>query len=225
MMTMHKTLICAILMSLLITVPAWALKGDLGYTGTSRTDTYVLSVNHQIGPWSFYADYRYGETDDVTTTDQGYLNVIYDHKFSDRWSVAGGNKTGFNSVRGIDVENFLGAGPKYYIVRNDTTKLSFSVWYLSQYTEYSDKDSEAVHRMSYRPKFSYRKGAHEVKAVFYYQPSLDEPDDYFTIAEASYSVKISDTQSVGFRFKDEYRSTVEGVKHETLKYIGWSFKL
>lgn len=220
-----RTIIYAILLSLMIATPAWALKGDLGYTGTAHTDTYVLTLDHQAGPWYFDADYRYGETDDVTTTDRGYLNVIYDHKLSDRWSIAGGNKAGFNNVRGISGENFLGAGPKYYIVKNDTTKLSFSVWYLNQYTDYSDKDSESVHRMSHRLKGSYRKGVHEVKAVFYYQPSLNEPDDYFTIAEASYSVKISDTQSVGLRYKDEYRSTAAGEKHEWIRYFNWSFEL
>lgn len=218
-----KTAIYAILLSLIFTTPAWAWKGDLGYTGTSSTDTYILTIKHQTGPWSLDADYRYGETDDVTTTDQGYLNVIYDHKLSDRWSVAGGNKAGFNNIRGIDVENFLGAGPKFYILKDDTTKLSVSVWYLGQYTEYSDRDSESVHRMSYRPKFSHRNGVHEVRAVFYYQPSLNNPDDYITVLEASYNKKMSDTQAVGFRYKDEYRSMADGKKHETLKYINWSF--
>ena len=127
-------------------------------------------------------------------------------------------------MRNINVENFLGFGPKYYFHKTDNTKFSMSVWYLNQYTDYSDKAAESTHRMSYRPKYSYRNGVHEVKAVFYYQPSLNEPDNYRTIAEASYSVDISDTQAVGFRYRDEYRSMAEGVKHETLRYIGWSFE-
>lgn len=217
-----KTIIYAILFLLAIATPAWALEGGLGYTGMDRTDTVVLNLNHEAGAWNFNAEGRYGETDDVIITNQGYFNAIYEHELSARCSISGGNKTGFNTIRNINVENFLGAGPKCYLYQNDTTKLTFSVWYLNQYADYSDKDSELFHRMSYRPKLSYRKGTHKVNLIFYYQPSLNGYD-YFTIAEASWSVKISDTQAVGFRFYDEYRSEAD-KKHETLRYFNWSYR-
>lgn len=218
-----KTVIYATLLSLMIITPAWALEGELGYAGMNRTETVILKFSHKVGSWNFNAEGRYGETDDVPTTNQGYFNAIYEYELSARCSIAGGNKAGFNAMRNINLENFFGGGPKCYLYKTDKTKLSMSIWYLSQYTEYSDKDNEAVHRMSYRPKFSWRKGVHEVKAVFYYQPASN-PNNYITVFEASYNKKISDTQSVGLRFEDEYRSTAEGEKHEWIRYIVWSFK-
>ena len=190
--------------------------------GASHTVTYIAGLEHKLGPVSLNASYIHGKTDDLTTTDQGYLNVIYDHKFSGRWSVAGGNKSGFNTVRGIDFENFLGAGPKYYIIKD---VLSMSVWYLHQYTEYADGPSENTRRMSFRPKLSVKDGDREVRAVFFYQPSLDDPDDYITSAEASYRMALSDTRVLKIAYVDEYRSAAKGVRRETLEYIGlvWGF--
>ncbi|KKK59647.1 hypothetical protein LCGC14_3032310 [marine sediment metagenome] len=180
--------------------------------GASHTVTYIAGLEHKLGPVSLNASYRYGKTDDLTTTDQGYLNVIYDHKFSD----------GFNNVRGIRLENFLGAGPKYYIIKD---VLSMSVWYLHQYTEYADGPSENTRRMSFRPKLSVKDGDREVRAVFFYQPSLDVPDDYITSAEASYRMALSDTRVLKIAYVDEYRSAAKGVRRETLEYIGlvWGF--
>ena len=226
MRTMNRTIIYAMLLSLLIATPALAWKGDLGYTGTtgaSNTETVILNVSHKVGSWGFNAEGRYGETDGVTSINQGYFSAIYEYELSARYSIAGGNNIGFNAMRNRNVENFFGFGPKCYFYKTDNTKLSMSVWYLNQYTDYSDKAAESTHRMSYRPKFSYRNGSHEIKMVFFYQPSLNEPDNYRTVAEASYSVDISDTQAVGFRYSDEYRSMAEGVKHETLRYVVWSF--
>ncbi len=155
----------------------------------------------------------------MTTTDQGYLNLSLDHDLSDRWSVWVFNRSGFNNVRGIDVENFLGAGPKLYIVKNDTTRLSLSIGYLNQYTDYSDGAGESTHRMSYRPKLSYINDGVEFRAVFFYQPSLGDPDDYITQAEASYKVAINDALALKAVVADEYRSVAQGARHETLEYI------
>lgn len=199
--------------------PAYAGELEFGRIvnrAASHTVTYIAGLEHKLGPVSLDAKYLYGETDDLTTTDQGYLNLIYDHKFSDRWSVAGGNKAGFNNVRGIDWENFLGAGPKYYIVEN---VLSFSVWYLHQYTDYAAGASGTTRRMSYRPKLSVIDGDTEARAVFFYQPSLSDPDDYITHAEVSYRVAISDSLAFKIAYVDEYRSVAEDVRHETLEHI------
>ena len=206
--------------------PAYAGELEFGRTVTraaSHTVTYVAGLEHTLGPVSLDVSYLYGETDGLTTTDQGYLNLIYDHKFSARWSVAGGNKAGFNNVRGIDWENFLGAGPKYYIIDG---VLSFSVWYLHQYTDYADGASGSTRRMSYRPKLSIKDGDTEARAVFYYQPSLGNPDDYITRTEASYRMALSDTLALKIAYEDEYRSVREDVRHETLEYISltWRFE-
>lgn len=211
--------VAAILVTQAYQPPAYAGELELGRTvsrAASHTVTYIVGLEHKLGPVSLDASYLYGETDDLTTTDQGYLNLIYDQKVSDKWSIAGGNKIGFNNVRGIDVENFLGAGPKYYIIKD---MLSFSMWYLHQYTNYADRASATTRRMSYRLKLSVKDGDTEARAVFYYQPSLSNPDDYITRAEASYRVALSDTVQFKISYKDEYRSLAEGVQHETLEYI------
>ena len=220
---MKRLLIVLVAVMLLVTQACKPLgyAGELEFGRTvtraaSHTVTYIAGLEHKLGPVSLDASYRYGETDGLTTTDQGYLNVIYDHKFTDRWSIAGGNNIGFNNVRGIDVENFLGGGPKYYIIKD---VLSFSIWYLHQYTDYSDGASETTRRMSYRPKLSVKNGGTEARAVFYYQPSLSNPDDYITRAEASYRMALSDTLALKIAYEDEYRSTAVDIRHETLEYI------
>lgn len=201
---------------------AYAGELELGATATqgeSRTASYLIGLEHKLGPVGLDASYRYGTTDDETTTDQGYLGLAYDHDLSHRWSVWVFNRSGFNHVRGIDFENFLGAGPKYYLIKDSTTRLSMSVGYLNQYTDYADGVGETVHRMSYRPKLSHIKDGREFRAVFFYQPALSDPDDYITISEASYKVAISDTLALKAAVEDEYRSVATGARHETLQYI------
>ena len=202
--------------------PAQAGELELGLTaaqGESRTASYLLGLKDKLGPISLDASYRYGTTNDETTTDQGYLNLAWDHDLSDRWSGWVFNRSGFNNVRGIDMENFLGVGPKLYLIKDSHTRLSLSIGYLNQYTEYSGGSGETVHRMSYRPKLSWINDGAEFRAVFFYQPSLRDPDDYITITEASYRVAINDALALKATVEDEYRSVAQGARHETLQYI------
>ena len=203
-------------------------EGELEFGATNRANStsFMLGFNYSVGPVAFDLDYNYGKANGEITTDQAYLNIGYDRDLSERWSFWGFNKSGYNNFMERDFESFTGFGPKVYLVKNDTTKLSMSVGYLYQYTDYTGGASESVHRMSYRPKFSTSYKDTEFNVVFFYQPSIADPDDYITIAEASVSLAIDDDKAFKLTVKDEYRSTREGTRHEPLQYItfGWKFE-
>jgi hypothetical protein len=192
--------------------------------GESRTATGLLHIEHRAGPATLNLDYSYGETDGEISTDKGSFNIGYDRDLADRWSLWLFNKAGFNRVRGIEVEDFLGFGPKYYIVKDSSMKLSLSAGYLLQYTEYDTGINESTHRMSYRLKGSKSYGNSIASAGFFYQPGVGDPNDYITIAKASYEVAITNTQGLKVGGEDEYRSIAEGARHEGLVYISFTVR-
>ena len=234
-MTIRRFLILMALMLLVTRAfqpSAHAAEGlELGLTarqGTSSSQAYTLDYDHKAGPVDLNASYRYVETNGEITTRQGSTGGVYNYEISNRlnwWSSMQGS---FNEQRSIDGELFTALGLTRYLVKNDMTRLSLSAGYLLQYTDYEDRASVATHRMSYRLKASHRAGNTECGAYFFYQPSLQEPDNYFTKSKAACRVELEQGSMAAFKYsvalvalvEDSYRSFAEGARHETLEFIG-----
>lgn len=220
-----KTLITvAVMLFIALAFQPFAHAGELelGATitqGESHTVTGLIGIEHKAGDTALSASYRYGETDGYITTDKGSLSTIYNLDVSDRWSLWLFNKAGFNHVKGIDAEDFIGFGPKFYMVKNPSMTLSMSAGYLHQYTEHETSPSSTTHRMSYRLKFSMKDGDSESSAIFFYQPGIEDPQDYLTMSKAFYKVALNDALALKVVVEDEYRSIDEAPRHETLGYI------
>lgn len=166
---------------------------------------YNVSLSDSMDAIRLSADYAYSEIADIVTKDRGVLEIYYDSPINDKWKVWFFNIAQYNNVYKTR-ENYLGAGPKYYIF-NGAHKLSFSTGILYDYDHIT---GEGYGRYSHRPKYAY-KGI--VEAVYYYQPAIDDPDDY--IEKYKVSSIVPYTKGVGKIYcLKEYRSMIGMIDRE-----------
>ena len=179
---------------------------------------YSISLSDSIEAIKLKADYSYSEIEDIIIKDRGTLKIYYDRPINDKWKIWFFNIAQYNNVYGTR-ENYLGAGPKYYIFDGDH-KLSFSTGVLYDYDHIT---GEGHGRYSHRPKYVY-KGI--VDAVYYYQPAINDSDDYIE----KYKVSSIVPYTMGFGkiyCLKEYRSLVGTIDKEcgflaTIKFGGES---
>jgi hypothetical protein len=154
------------------------------------------------------AYYRKGKTDGIVTQDEGELDLNYSPAINERWSLWLDERVGYNKVLGIDFENDIGAGLKYYIYKKKSTKLSFSGGFLYQFTSLNCSDPATCEqtgqgRYSYRAKFN----NDFLSLIYFYQPSMQNSADYITKFTGDLKLaKIKDHISLLFNYKNEYRS-------------------
>lgn len=166
---------------------------------------YGLSLSDSIEALRLKADYTYSETEGVVTKDRGSLAIHYDRSVSAKWKVWFFNIAKYNNVKEIR-NNYLGAGPKYYILKGDHV-LSFSTGVLYDYDHIA---GEGHGRYSHRPKYAYKD---IVGAVYYHQPSIKDPDDYIEKYEVNSIVPY--TQGIGKVYcLKEYRSLIGTIEKE-----------
>lgn len=186
---------------------------DISYSSMKSTvDSYATSarVSEQAGPLDFYAESHYGKTDDIVIADDGEVSIGYDPPITKRVSLWFDVTAGYNKMLGIRFENFVGFGPKYYLMKSEKRKLSLSTGILYHYR--SD-DDEGDGRYSHRFKY----GDAWVSGVYFYQPNMSDSADYITKGEIR--IKLSDVLSVFY--KEEYRSL--GSAREIEKGIMFNF--
>lgn len=166
---------------------------------------YNISLSDSIDAFRLRVDYVYSEIEDIVTKDRGSLEIYYDQAVNDKWKVWFFDIAKYNDVHGIR-ENYLGAGPKYYILNGDH-KLSFSTGVLYDYDHIS---GEGKGRYSHRPKYAYKD---IVEAVYYHQPDIDDSGDYIEKYEASSVVPY--TKGIGKVYcLKEYRSLIGIIEKE-----------
>ncbi len=151
--------------------------------------------------------YRKGKTDDVITQDEGKINLNYDPSISDRWSLWLDERIQYNEMIGLDFENDLGIGLKYYVYKQAETKFSLSSGILYQLTS-SDCDAPATCSQGDHGRYSNRaKFSNEIiSLIYFYQPDIHDSSDYITTFVGKGLVKIKDNSSLLFDYKNNYRS-------------------
>lgn len=166
---------------------------------------YAVSLSDSIEAIKLKADYAYTEVEGSVIKDRGALEIHYDRPILDAWKVWFFNIAQYNNVYKTR-ENYLGAGPKYYILSGDN-KLSFSTGVLYDYDHVSGAGKG---RYSHRPKYAYKD---IVEAVYYYQPGINEPDDYIVKYEVS-SVLPGTKKAGKIYCLKEYRSLIGTINKE-----------
>ena len=173
---------------------------DIYYSSKSTDiDSYMMSakISDRVGPLSLHAEYNYGKSNDLVDTDDGEISIGYDLVLNDKWSLWFDELVGYNKVLDISFENFIGFGPKYYLVKKENMEASISTGVLYQYQGGAEKGSG---RYSHRLK--YDDGL--ISATYFYQPNMRDSSDY--ISSGDVRIKLSDTLSVFY--EKEYRSKI-----------------
>jgi len=166
---------------------------------------YNLSLSDSIEAFRLRADYVYSEIENIVTKDRGALEIYYDRSINDKWKTWFFNIAKYDNVNAIR-ENYLGAGPKHYILEGDHV-LSFSTGVLYDYDHIK---GEGHGRYSHRPKYAYNG---IIDAVYYHQPSIDDSNDY--IEKYKVSAIVPYTKGVGKVYcLKEYRSLIGTIDKE-----------
>ncbi len=182
---------------------------DLLYSGSNvqgiKIHTADVSFSDKISDKiSISGYYRNGKTDGVVTQDEGEIGLHYNPQINEKWSLWLDERVGYNKMLGIDYENDLGVGLKYYLYKRDEIKLSLSSGILYQYISMAGNDEENHGRYSHRAKF----GSDIVSLVYFYQPDIQDSSDYITKFSGDVRVaKIKDNISILLNYKNDYRST------------------
>ena len=166
---------------------------------------YSVSLSDSIDTIKLRADYSYSKVEDIIIKDRGSLEIYYDSPINDKWKIWFFNIAQYNNVYETR-ENYLGAGPKYYIF-NGEHKLSFSTGVLYDYDHVT---GEGHGRYSHRPKYAYKD---IVDAVYYYQPDINDSDDYIEKYKVSSVVPYTKGFGKVYCLK-EYRSLIGTIDKE-----------
>ena len=201
------------LIVVLLPLPVSAGKLDISHSLVKSTvDSYVVSagISDQAGPLDFNAEYHYGKIADLVSSDDGEVGVGYDPVINDKWSLWSDVRAGYNNVLGIDFENFIGFGPKYYILKGDKRKISLSTGVLYHYRSGDEKGKGRYsHRLKYEDEW--------FSGVWFHQPNLKDSSDYITKGEA----RIGFSKTLSIFYKEEYRSLID--TRETERGIVFTF--
>lgn len=180
--------------------PVLSSAGDIGISYLSSDSSISSSsmsakISDQSGPFDFRVEYSYGKTDGIVSTDDGEVSIGCDPVISERVSLWFDERVRFNNMVGVKFENFVGFGPKYYIIADEEESFTLSTGILYHYRE---GDEKGKGRYSHRLKYS----SDWIKGVYFYQPNMRDSSDYLTKGEVS--IKLRDVLSVFY--KEEYCS-------------------
>ena len=219
-----------IAIAIFLVFPGIALAGNIDLMWEQSNDygvkSYVKGIDFtdKTGQATIDGYYRYGKTEGIVSQDEGELGINYDPPLNDRWSLWLDERVSYDKVLGIDFENNIGFGLKYYVYKgkdeaDEDIKFSLSAGVLYQFTswncaEYETCYQEGTGRYSYRAKFSKLK----LHLAYYYQPNINDASDYISTFESE--IKLADVSkgvAVIWSYENEYWSLygqreVSGIK-------------
>lgn len=194
--------------------------------GTNNSNRINVRFNDTMEKVTLSAEYNYAEVINIVVSDNGIFRINYDTDVTDTLSLWFYNQVRYNKIRGINIENFLGFGPKYYFIKKYNFEVSLSIGYLKHYYELEDGTNGHEDRASIRPKFKYNKGMFEFYSIIFYQPNMQNARDYIYTSSSYVKYNISEDVGIKYQIDDEYRSTnTEGERRETViaGYVSFNF--
>lgn len=187
----------------------WKQSDDYGI----KSYTKGIDFTDQSGVTEIKGSYRYGKTDGIVSQDEGELGIDYNPPLNDKWSIWLDERVGYNKVIGIDFENNLGFGLKYYVYKakdeaGEDIKFSLSGGILYQFVSWNCEDpvlceQTGTGRYSYRAKFS----KYKLLFVYSYQPNISDPSDYISKFSSEIKlVEVSKGIALVWRYENKYWS-------------------
>ncbi len=160
--------------------PAYAGQFDVSYRASSSENSsgYTSSVDFKeiiAKRVELSGRYRYGKTNSIVTMDEAEFRAGWDPEINDRWSWWMDESFGYKKGLGIDFQNKLGFGLKYYIYKKKSAVFSVSGGVLYDLVFMNDK-KDGFGRYSIRPKANMGT----VSIVYFYQPAMGDMDDYIS---------------------------------------------
>jgi hypothetical protein len=121
--------------------------GEFTMAGSAKQDevnshAYMVRIEGDVGSWDYQAERSYAETGEITTVDKYLVGVGVDYDVTDRFRVWADEIYQQNIMP--EYENLIGGGPKYYLIRTDSWKVSTSTGIMHRWTEYNDEENTST---------------------------------------------------------------------------------
>ncbi len=206
----------------------WENHAEFGLDGSSgNADTLAiqtgLEMKRKTKKYTFALDfdYRQASASNVTTEDNGRLNLDYDRLFNDSpWTLFGKFGMEFDEFKSFDLRLNMNGGLGYYWIRNDKTNIVTRFGAGASKEIGSPDDDwvpeavfgfEADHQLSARQK---------VKAKIDYFPAWDDFSNYRLVTDLAWETLIDSSENLSLRLSltDRYDSTPQGAKPNDFYY-------
>lgn len=215
---MLKLIICAIVLLLIaaFAAPAHAFNLDIGMdylSGKDESLSYVLGAGIDLAKdVSITSRVRHTEFNDKEIKNQGFIRASCDPEITKTWALWFYEQFGYDQVKKIELEHFIGGGLKYILHESDKTKYSLSGGYVKHSQRFRSPEwINDVNRLSWRFKVKSRSKyftlfGSEMSVVLFYQPNIENFDDYLITAEVSFFYDILKNVRFKVLMEDYYNS-------------------
>lgn len=179
---------------------------DLSLNGASgNTDNFYLTLGHRL-QWNHgratelgIFEYAYGESNDVSDTNNLFLHYRHTEQITERRAVEAFAQAEENEFTRLSFRGLLGAGVRYTLADADATgaHLGLGAFFVRENLEervgLTDGGTDDFWRANLYLSLTRRLDDH-IRAVnvVYYQPALEDAGDYRLLDEAALKVKFSD---------------------------------
>ena len=206
----------------------WTNHGEIGLDGSDgNSDTLAIQTGLELkratdnDTFALDFDYRFVTSQDMTTEDNGRLNLDYDRLFVDsQWSWFGKYGMEWDKFKAFDLRLNLNGGAGYHWIRNDRTT------FVSRFGAGASKEigapddgwtPEAVLGFDGEHRIN---RYHKVKGKFDYFPAWDDFSDYRLVADLGWEILLDDDENLSLKLAatDRYDSTPQGAEPNDLYY-------
>jgi len=222
---MLRPIICTIVVLLIASFAtighAFNLEIGMDYlSGQDESLSYALGAGIDLGKdVSITSRIRHMEFNDKEIKNQGLIRASCDPEITGPWALWFYEEFGYDNVKDIELEHFIGGGLKYMLHESDKTKYSLSGGYVKHSQRFSSPEwTNDVDRLSWRftvksrSKFFTLFGS-EMSAVLFYQPNIEDFDDYLVTGDLSFFYDI--LKNVRFKLSiEDYYTSVPTVKEK-----------
>jgi len=177
-----------------------------------------LEYNQGNSRWMLLSAYNLTQFNDVDEpgsvpknfANNGFAHLRYNYAINGRLTWEAFTQAQFDEIQQLDVRTLAGTGPRIKILRTDSSHLYWGVLYMYEHEESYDLLEDGIqnpvmlddHRLS-----TYLSGGYSltdffsINLVVYYQPKLDEWNDFRISSETSLSVNITEALSFNTYFQ------------------------
>ncbi len=183
---------------------------------SSKVDKFIINMNAY-----------YSESENKKDKNKGDFTLKYDYDFLKNESFFIFILPSYNEFQNLKLRMQNGIGLKHTFYKTSKADYSLSgalIYELKQYLDVEKK--EEINRLSLRPKikYSFNKGG-KFYFVMFYQPKIDEWQDYRILSEFILEFNIYKNLFFEFKVTDEYNNIVlQDIKRNDLSIMN-SIKL